>query len=250
MFAAYAAPIALSGSATFAGYTILGDTAVHFMRVDRVSTAGANLDGLAPSSYRETLSGYLGGGYPLGAHAALAATRPLVLTDVAWVFQPFLSFVRAMLALILVGLVRGVVGQGWRAAAVAAIAAQPALVYGYALQGSIKEVATLMLVPLIAATVGLLARPATDSSDGILIRARELVPLAVVVAAAYSAIGLAVLAWLGPMLLVAACLFAYRHRDAPQRALVPAAGFVAVAAALSLPTLLDARDYVTVAGAS
>ena len=79
--------------------------------------------------------------------------------DVAWAFQPFLAFMAAALALALAGLLRGVVESPIRRAAVAALAAQPALVYSFALQGSIKELATLWLVPLLAALVPLLGRP-------------------------------------------------------------------------------------------
>jgi hypothetical protein len=91
VFAVFAAPVVLSGSVSFAGYTILGDTAVHFVLADRIATDGTSLSGLDPSSYRETLAAYFASGYPLGAHAALAAVRPLAFTDVAWVFQPFLA---------------------------------------------------------------------------------------------------------------------------------------------------------------
>ena len=76
-FAVFAAPVVLGGSASFAGYTILGDTAVHFVLVDRIASEGTSLAGLDPSSYRETLEAYFSSGYPLGAHAALAAVRPL-----------------------------------------------------------------------------------------------------------------------------------------------------------------------------
>jgi len=251
VFAIYAAPIILSGSASFAGYTILGDTAVHFTLIDRLATHGTDLAGLAPSSYRETLENYFGSGYPLGTHAALGAVRPLVFTDVAWLFQPFLAFIVAMLALTLVGLVRGVVGSGWRVAAVAAVAAQPALVYAYALQGSIKEVATLWLVPLIAATVaGLTAvprEPSTgDSEEPLGLAVRRLIPLAVASAAGLAAIGLAVAVWLGPMLLVALWLVARQRADL-RRVAVLAATFAVVFVVVSIPTLVDAAKYLDVA---
>ena len=150
VFLVFAAPIVLSGSATFAGYTILGDTAVHFVLADHIGEHGTDLAGLPPSSYRTTLEAYFASGYPLGAHAALGAARQFAFLDVAWAFQPFLAFVAAMLALTLVGLLRGTVRSPWRRAAVAALAAQPALVYAYAMQGSVKEIVTLWLVPLLA----------------------------------------------------------------------------------------------------
>jgi hypothetical protein len=230
VFVVFAAPVVLSGSVSFAGYTILGDTAVHFVLVDRIATEGTSLSGLAPSSYRETLAAYFASGYPLGAHAALAAVRPLAFTDVAWVFQPFLACIAAALALTFAGLLTGIVESPWRRAAIAALAAQPALVYAFAMQGSVKELATLWLVALFTAlAVG-----------------RYVIPLAVVAAAGVAAIGVAVAAWLAPVLLVGLWLAARTPpRDARRTAAI-AAGFAALLLVLSLPTLLDLGDYLDI----
>jgi hypothetical protein len=229
-FAVFAAPVVLAGSASFAGYTILGDTAVHFVLADRIGSDGTSLSGLEPSSYRQTLEAYFAGGYPLGAHAALAAVRPLAFTDVAWVFQPFLACIGAALALTLVGLLQGVVASSWRRAAVAALAAQPALVYSFAMQGSIKELATMWLVALFTAlAVG-----------------RHVVALAVAAAAGVAAIGVAVVIWLGPVLLVGLWLLARATPRANRRTALTAVGFAALVLVLSLPTLLDLGDYLEV----
>src|SRR6266540_641870 len=230
VFAVFAAPVVLGGSVSFAGYTILGDTAVHFVLADRISSEGTSLAGLDPSSYRETLEAYFASGYPLGAHAALAAVRPLAFADVAWVFQPFLACVAAALSLTLVGLLEGVVESRWRRAAVAALAAQPALVYAFAMQGSVKELVTLWLVALFTAlAVG-----------------RHVVPLAVAAAAGVAAIGVAVAAWLGPVLLVGLWLVARTPPRDARRTVVTALGFSALLGVLCLPTLLDLGDYLNV----
>jgi hypothetical protein len=245
VFVVFAAPIVLSGSATFAGYTILGDTAVHFVLVDHIASHGTDLAGLPPSSYRSTLEAYFASGYPLGAHAALAAGRQLAFLDVAWAFQPFLAFVAAMLALTLVGLLRGVVRSAWRRAAVAAVAAQPALVYSYAMQGSVKEIVTLTLVPLLAALVAELALASGRREDG-RVRLPHALPLAIASAAAVAAIGVAAGAWLAPMLLVALVLVFRREGSSWRRTGVTAAGFGAAVCLISLPTLLDLGDYLDV----
>jgi hypothetical protein len=230
VFAVFAAPVVLGGSASFAGYTILGDTAVHFVLVDRIATEGTSLSGLEPSSYRQTLEAYFASGYPLGAHAALAAVRPLAFADVAWVFQPFLACIAAALALTLVGLLQAVVASAWRRAAVAVVAAQPALVYSFAMQGSVKELATLWLVALLAA----------------LAAGRHVVALAVAAAAGVAAIGVAVAAWLGPVLLVGLWLVARASPRDNRRTALTALGFTALLIVLSLPTLLDLGDYLDV----
>jgi hypothetical protein len=243
VFAVFAAPIVLSGSATFAGYTILGDTAVHFVLVDHIASHGTDLAGLDPSSYRSALEAYFASGYPLGSHAALAAGRQLAFLDVAWAFQPFLAFVGAMLALTLAGLLRGVVSSPWRRAAVAAVAAQPALVLSYAMQGSIKEIVTLWLVALLAALVAELALVREEDQR---FRLPQVLPLAIASAAAVAAIGVAAGAWLAPMLLVALVVVFRREGSSWQRTGIMAAGFAAIVCVISLPTLLDLRDYLDV----
>jgi hypothetical protein len=230
VFGVFAAPVVLGGSASFAGYTILGDTAVHFVLADRIASHGTSLAGLDPSSYRQTLEAYFASGYPLGAHAALAAVRPLAFLDVAWAFQPFLAFIAAALALTVVGLLHGVVESAWRRAAVAFVAAQPALVYAFAMQGSVKELATLWLVALFTAlAVG-----------------RHVIPLAVAAAAGVAAIGIAVAVWLGPVLLVGLWVVARNPPRDLRRTAEIALGFSLLLGLLCLPTLLDLGDYLEV----
>jgi hypothetical protein len=245
VFAVFAAPIVLSGSATFAGYTILGDTAVHFVLVDHIATHGTDIASLPPSSYRSTIEAYFASGYPLGSHAALAAGRQIAFLDVAWAFQPFLAFVAAMLALTLAGLLRGTIASPWQRAAIAAVAAQPALVYSYAMQGSIKEIVTLWLVPLLAALVAELAGVPRDGG-GARFRIAHALPLAVASAAAVAAIGVAAVVWLGPLLLVALYLVFRRQASNLRATGLAAAGFAALVALMSLPTLLDLGDYLDI----
>ncbi len=250
VFAVYAAPVVLSGDPTFAGYGILGDTAVHFVLIDRIMDAGTGLAGLEPSSYEETLRRYFASGYPLGAHAALGAVRPLAGADVAWGFQPFLAYIGSMLALTITALLSTVVRSRWRAALIAALVAQPALVYAFALQGSVKELSTLWLVPLLAALVPGITDAADERADSggrAEVEPRDLIPLVVASAASVALIGVAVLPWLGPVLLVALWQVWRRSGRSALAVVIPAAAFGAVLALLSLPTLLDLGDYLRVA---
>ncbi|KKK55014.1 hypothetical protein LCGC14_3078850, partial [marine sediment metagenome] len=109
VFAVFAAPVVLAGSSTFAGYTLLGDTSIHFVLIDRVMEHGRSLAGLAPSSYETALDVYFSSAYPLGSHTSLGAVQPLVGGDVAWVFQPFLAFIAALVCLTLYSLTAVVV---------------------------------------------------------------------------------------------------------------------------------------------
>ncbi len=237
VFATFAAPVVLSGEASFTGYTLLGDTAVHFVLVDRLAEHGRDLAGLAPSSYRAALRDYFASAYPLGTHSALAAVRPLVGQDVAWVFQPFLAFLSAMTALAIYTLLGSLSMVKPARAAIAFLGAQPALVYAYALQGGIKEIATVFAINLVFA----LAPLVLAARGGV----RFLVPLAVVTAAGMAVIGLAFVLWLGPLLVALALVIAIRRGSAWLRPTAREAGFlVSLVCVLSIPVILQAGNYL------
>jgi hypothetical protein len=193
VFCVYAAPVVLSGHATFLGYTLLGDTSIHFVLIDRVMSHGHSLGGLAPSSYDAALSGYYNTAYPMGAHTALGAVRPLVGQDVAWVFQPYLALLAAFTALSVYALLARAIVTRWLAALGAFLAAQSGLVYAYALEGSIKELATVALIATIVAVGAEYVR----GRGGV----RAVIPLTVVAAAGMGVLNASVLPWFGPVLL-------------------------------------------------
>lgn len=230
VFAVFGAPVFLSGEPTFAGYIKLDDTATWMALTDRAIEHGRSLDGLEPSTYRATLDANLSGGYPVGVFIPYGAAQKLVGGDLAWVFQPYLGFLAAMLALCL-WRIGGAVGSpdarpGLRALAVF-VAAQPALLFGYALWGGIKELAAAVFVALAAALAPAVLR------DDSLRRDAALVGLAA--AALVGVLSLGGLVWVGPMLLVVAVL---AGRDFGNRELAgQAAAFALVVAALALPVV-------------
>ena len=69
VFLVFAAPVVLSGHATFAGYTVLGDTSFQFTLVD--SLTGDGPGGSRPSAYTRTVEVLQGLGLPAG-HARRA----------------------------------------------------------------------------------------------------------------------------------------------------------------------------------
>lgn len=237
VFAVFGAPVFLSGEATFAGYTLLGDTAIQFVVVDRMMEHGRSLSGLADSSYRTALNSYFGAGYPMGSQVAVGAVRPLTGLDVAWVYQPYLAFIAASLALTLYALTERLIASRWLRGAVAFVAAQPALVVAYSLQGSVKEIATAWLVPLLVAT--LIPFLAGRGSP------RAAIPFAVASAAAIAAIGPAAAPWLAPVALVAVGV-AIARRSSWRQVLEQAGAYVAIVLVLSVPTLLELGRFADV----
>jgi hypothetical protein len=200
VFAVFAAPIVASGSATFAGYIRLDDTATWLAFTDRIMDHGRDLSGLPPSTYEATLAFNLSNGYPIGAFIPLGVGQKLVGLDPAWAFQPYLAFLGALLALGLTPLARAVVRSSRAAALVAFLAAQPALLFGYYLWGGIKEMSTAAVLPLVA-----LLLPGAAVADG---RVRPLLPLAVAIAAVVGMLSFGGAIWLVPLLAAGAVLAA------------------------------------------
>jgi hypothetical protein len=239
VFLTYAAPVVLSGSATFLGYTLLGDTSIHFTLIDWVMKHGFHtVPAGPPSSTHAALFSYLYTSYPLGAHTALGAVRPLVGQDVAWVFQPYIALLAAFSSLSIYAVMERAISPRWLLALAAFLAAQTGLVYAYALEASIKEIATICVVPLLVAV----------GADFVTRRGglRAVIPLAVVTAAGLGILNASILLWLGPILLaVLVGLLASRGFHTWRTAAIEAGVFAVVAAALSFPSLWVVNKFIT-----
>lgn len=234
VFAVYAAPVVLSGQATFPGYIKLDDDATFLANLDRAMEHGRNIAGLAPSSYLATLQPHLAKGYPLGALMPIGVGRELVGGDSMWLYQPTVAAMAAMLALALYELSARVVERRWLRALAAFVGAQSALLYGYALWGGIKEVAGAYAIALTAALVV----PAVRGHGPV----RRFIPLAVSSAALLGMLSLGAVIWLGPALLAALVgVFLTRSRRTAARTVV---AFAAALAVLAIPTLVAAPSFL------
>lgn len=198
VFAVFAAPVVFSGSPTFPGYIKLDDTATWLAMTDRVMEHGRSLAGLEPSSYRATLEFNLAGGYPIGVFIPFGVPQRLIGIDLAWVFQPYQAFLAALLSLSLWEVFGSAVRERRLRALAAFVAAQPALLYGYAMWGGVKEMAAAALLALAAALAPAVVRKGS--------RARDVVPLAVAAAALVGVLSPGGALWLGPLLLALAVL--------------------------------------------
>ena len=118
----------------------LDDTATWLALTDQVLSHGRDLGGLAPSSYEAAVAINLAQGYPVGSFVPLGVGAKLVGTDLAWVFQPYIAFAAAMLALSLYELTSRVVRSPYLRALATFVAAQPALLYAYSQWSGVKEV--------------------------------------------------------------------------------------------------------------
>lgn len=204
IFSVFAAPVVLSGEPTFAGYIKLDDTATWLALTDRVMEHGRSLAGLEPSTYRSTLDANLAAGYPVGVFLPFGAAQKLVGGDLAWVFQPYLAFLAAMLSLGLWEILGAPIRRARLRALATFVAAQPALLFGYSLWGGVKELAAAAFIALAAALAPAAVRTGASRSDALL--------LALAAGGLAGVLSLGGLIWLGPMLLALAILAVRRFR--------------------------------------
>ena len=232
-FAVYAAPVVLSGAATFLGYVKLDDTATFLGFTDQLLTHGRDLAGLAPSTYQVMLLLNLGGGYPAGTFLPLGIGAQLTGQDPAWLFQPCIAFFAAMTSLGLYSLLGGLVRSPALRAFAAFVAAQAALLYAYALWGGIKELAAAAMFAVAAALAPVRL--------GELQSGRALVPFAVAAAATLGVLSVFGVLWMGPLAFPALVILVRRGG----RPLRPAVACIAATAVFAIPSLAIARHFIS-----
>ncbi|MHB8491860.1 MAG: hypothetical protein ACYDA6_06575 [Solirubrobacteraceae bacterium] len=215
VFVVYGAPVLAYGHATFTGIVRLDDTSTWLNVIDHAMTnlhpaRGAPLT----STYQLTFTGDVGPTYPLGAFMLPAVGRLLTGIDAAWIVQPYMALCAAAVGLAVHRLTQPLIASPRIRAAVAFIAAQPALLYGYALWGGDKEMAAAFLLALGAA---LLAQAIAKRPDD----PRGLLPLAVAAGALIDTLTVGAVAWVGPALVAIVAAWAYQAWAAARSARAP-----------------------------
>ncbi|MDX6669682.1 MAG: hypothetical protein QOI91_45 [Solirubrobacteraceae bacterium] len=230
------APVLLAGRLTFSSYGVLPDSALHMMGADYMLHHGqsyAHLD--LRNSYGLYLSSYFDTGYPSGSDALFGGTAFLLGLPLIWAFQPFTAFVLATATGPAWLLARRLGLDGVWAVLAALTVTVPALVYGYELVASIKEIVALSLILTLGVLVVLHPR-------WLRLGPAAALPFALVVAAGVSALGVAFGAW---ALAAAAVLGAFLVGDVSagrlpaRRALALVGAGVLVAIVAAWPTWTD-----------
>lgn len=239
------APVLLAGRPSLSSYMTLTDSATHILGAGYLLAHGysfGHLDmrnsvGLVVRSYYDTA-------YPSGADTLFGGSALLLRLPLMWTFQPFNAFLLATAVGPAWLMAAGVGLRRWWAAIAALTATVPALVYGYELIASVKEVATVSLLLSLGALVLTRERWLTD-------RARSAIPYCVILAADVSAIGVGFGPWalLSTLVLLAAIAFdrsaggARARRALPGQALLGAVAIVVCA----WPTWIHLPGSVAVA---
>jgi hypothetical protein len=189
VYAIALASVLLSGRAGFSSFMALSDSAVHMIGAAYLIHHGQDYAHLDPrSSYGQFIDGYYATGYPSGADTLFGGSALLLRLPLIWAFQPFNGFVLALAAGPAWLLARATGLRGAWAALAALSASVAALVYGYELIGSIKELtAAVMLLTLGALVV--------EHPRWLVGGPRRALPGALVLAAGVSALGVGFGAW-------------------------------------------------------
>lgn len=237
-FAAVGGPVFLTGAVGWTGYTRIVDIGFQMDLAQHLAEAGRVLPSNQSSSYNIVAAKLLGIGYPGGSQATLGVMAKLSRTNVAWCYQAFLAFTTAMGAIAIFSVLGRVTRSGPMRCLGAAIAIQPNILYGYALEAGIKELTTAALLLIVVAVL----------AEGLPGAGRRLgtIPLAVAASGAFAAFSLGIAPWLGVLL---AGAFVVSLIRGPKRRYVLESWvvFAAVALVISIPEVVNAKKLFSVA---
>lgn len=237
------APVLLSGRPSFSSYMTLTDSAVHMIGADYLighGSAFAHLD--LRNSYGQLVAAYYDSGYPSGADTVFGASAVLLRLPMIWAFQPFNAFALAMAVGPAWLLLRRIGLSGWWLGLSTLTVSVPALVYAYELIASVKEIVALPMLLGVGALVVLHERWLTRGPRGG-------IPIAVLVAAGVSALGVGFVAWVLVPAIVLATVALGHIRDGrwSARAALVLLGWTALALLLfALPTWSHASGSLEV----
>jgi len=235
-FAVVAAPVVLTGEASFTGYGRIVDLGHHFDFAAYLSSNGRDAVGVADSSFEEVARKILAPGYPGAWHGVLGAVARMLGTDLIWLYQPLLAITSAMGGLAAYGLLGRAVRPPPLRALGGGVAIQANVLYAYGTGGGFKELTAAYLL-LLAAGLAAELSPRLGES-------RAAVSLGVVVAAGVAAFSLGILPWLGVIVGGFVVVTIARSR---KRVLAGWATAGAVALALSIPAIIEASKLAPVA---
>jgi hypothetical protein len=235
----YMLPVIAYGHWTWSGYDFVNDTAFEMLLASHIKGYGLMLGSIPQSTEREVLLSYLDNGYPLGTQSLLGTLSGLTHTEVAVLYQGFISSLAALAAVALATVPRGLLGAR-RAALVGFVAIAANLTYQYALQGGIKEIG---LLATVCAGVALgreaisLARPYVGA-----------VLMAVVLAAAMATYNAVALPYMGGLVLLIGLGVLLVYGKPPNRRWVgPLLVGVCLTAVLAIPSLISFQTFFQVA---
>jgi hypothetical protein len=206
------APVLFAGRPSFSSFGILDDSAFHMLGADYLMRHGQDYSGLdLRNSNGQYLHAYYATGYPSGADTLFGGSAFILGAPLIWTMQPFNAFMLALAAGPAWVLVRRIGLTGAWALVATLTATLPALVYGYELVASVKEIVALSMILALGALVALHARWLWRG-------ARGAIPFAFLLAGGIGVLGVGFGAWALAAVLVLAAISAGEIRTGRRRA--------------------------------
>ncbi|HZL49248.1 MAG TPA: hypothetical protein VFC30_09575 [Solirubrobacteraceae bacterium] len=238
------APVLLAGRPSFSSYGVLTDSAFHMLGADFLIHHGQDYSHLdLRNSYGEYLNAYYNTSYPSGADTLFGGSAFLLGVPLIWAFQPFNAFMLATAAGPAWVLARRIGLEGPLAALAALTVTVPALVYGYELIASVKEITALPMILTLGALVALHGRWLRGPPQGA-------APFALVAAAGVSALGVAFGAWVMTAMVVLGAIMIRNvaaGRESARQPLLLVVGGAIVAIVAALGTWIEVSGSLRVA---
>ena len=200
-------PVLVTGKAGFTGYGRIVDLAYQIAWAGYLQTGGQGKPDNIGSSFNVIADKLAAIHYPAGGQAALGALSRAAGIDVIWAWQPFMAGLGAVLGLALYVLLKPAIADPRLRAVAAGVAAQPTILFSYAMTSGIKEFGGVALIILAAALLVLY-----PPSEGGL---RRVVPLSIALAGAVSAFSVGAIPWIGMfalLLFISELVRAHAHR--------------------------------------
>jgi hypothetical protein len=240
------APVLLAGRPTFSSFMALADSAVHMLGADFLMRHGQDYRHLdLRNSYGQFMYQYFGKSYPSGSDTLFGGSAFLLGLPLTWAFQPFNAFMLST-AVGPAWLLARRTGLGRGLALLAALSVTlPALVYGYELIGSVKELTALPMILTLGSLVVVHRRWLPGGPRGA-------IPFALAAAAGISALGVGFAPWVlaATLVLLIVAIGELRAARAQARSLLALAGAgVACGVLAALPTWRDLSGSLRVARA-
>ena len=234
------APVLFAGRPTFSSYMALTDSAVHMLGADFLIRHGQDYSHLdLRNSAGQFINAYYNTSYPSGADTLFGGSAFLLHAPLIWAFQPFNAFMLATATGPASLLARRMGLRGVWAGLAALSATVSALVYGFELVGSIKEITALPMILTLGVLVVLHRRWLGGSPAAA-------IPFALVAAAGCSVLGAGFAPWvLAPVAILAAVALgnAFAARRAARGPSRPAGG-----QAVNIADRLSVRRSLLLAG--
>ena len=163
---AFGLPAMAYGKPTWAGWVKLDDTASWFAVTNRLMTAGHTVPSTVISTYQRLIQVTFSGNslnygsvsnthfdYPIGAFVPFGVISKASGIERAWIFQPYLSAVAALGAMLLVLILRSYISHRAILVAMSCISMISSTMYSYVMWGGIKEIVLIVPLTLLAFTL-------------------------------------------------------------------------------------------------